>query len=478
MLLLRVAVRKSTLMALAFSVLITNARSGSDSRIEWAELPSEIGAKSETVRFGWLIVPEERDNGGGDRQVRLPFVILKCRGKSPRPDPVLFMSGGPGNASVSGYRGWLRHPILQERDLIILDQRGTGHSQPSLASPEIDAVLQQSTGRNLNNAIDSPPYRAALQSFLDRLRKEGLNLRAYTTRNSASDIADLRRLLGLSEWNLYGISYSTRLMLTVLRDHPEGVRSVILDSPLPLQANWDVEAAGNVLSRLDALFQSVSGKYPNLKARTLELIRRADRSPVQVTVPHPSTNSPVVIRLNGFGVLDALYNALEDTALIPRIPGLLDRACSGDVQSGLAPFVSAMTQVSSYAWGMRFAIWMNEETPFEDLTRRTRVRPGWPESLANWRPANIPQDALELWPKGTPAPIENQPVTSDVPVLIASGEMDPDTPPAYARETARTLRRSRVVTFPGFSHLPLFRHPGGAGLIIDFLNDAGSRARN
>jgi len=461
-----------TLFLLLSAVVLTPvavAQPASQSRIEWAELPPEIGEKSENVQFGWLVVPEDREVGGGDRDLRLPFMILKCRGQSPRPDPVLFMSGGPGVGSVGGFRGWLRHPILQERDMILLDQRGTGHCQPSLAAPEIDAALRASMGRHLNNAIDSESYRDALQACLNRFQKTGLNLRAYTTKNSASDIADLRRLLGLREWNLYGISYSTKLMLTVLRDHPEGVRSVILDSPLPLSADWDTEAAGNVLSRLDALFQSVSRTHPGLKARVLELIRRADRTPIAVTVPHPSTKSPMVVRLNGFGVLDALYAALEDTALIPRIPYLLDRACSGDV-SGLAPLVEAMIQVSSYAWGMRFAVWMNEEIPFEDLDQPARLPKGWPEIVAKWHPANIPAEALALWPKGMPDPIENRPVTSNVPVLIASGELDPDTPPNYAEETARTLPRSRVVSFPGFSHLPLFRHPGGTGLILDFLN--------
>jgi pimeloyl-ACP methyl ester carboxylesterase len=444
-------------------------RSGSSSRIEWAELPPEIGEKSENVRFGWLVVPEDREAGSG-RELRLPFVILKCQGPAPRPDPVLFMSGGPGGGSVSGFRGRLRHPILEKRDLILLDQRGTGHSRPSLAAPEIDAVLRESIGGNLNNAVDSQRYRAALEACLSRFQREGVNLKAYTTTNSAADVADLRRLLGLREWNLYGISYSTKLMLTVLRDHPEGIRSIILDSPLPLQANWDVEAAGNVLSRLDALFQSVSRAHPGLKARTLELIKRADRAPLTVSVPDPYTNSPAVIRLTGFGVMDALYAGLEDTALIPRIPGLLERACSGDVQHGLAPLVAAMIQVPSYAWGMRFAVWMNEEVPFEDLVRTSRVTKGWPASLAKWRPANMPPEVLALWPKGKPDPIENVAVTSDVPVLIASGELDPDTPPDYAKETARTLRRSKVISFPGFSHLPLFRHPGGAGIIVDFLD--------
>jgi pimeloyl-ACP methyl ester carboxylesterase len=213
------------------------------SRIEWADLPAVV-ERSPELKTGYLVVSERRFPAPSGRTIRLPFIIIKSRSASPRPDPVLFMTGGPGGSTMFGGRSFRRSPLLDDRDIILLEQRGNRFAEPALMGPEIDRALRSGWGTRLNGDPDPQAVTEALTAAARSLKEAGVELAGYTTKESAADIADLRRLLEIASWNLYGVSYSTKLMLTVLRDHPQGVRAAILDSVLPLEANCDEGDSG------------------------------------------------------------------------------------------------------------------------------------------------------------------------------------------------------------------------------------------
>ena len=145
----------------------------------------------------------------------------------------------------------------QNRDLILLDQRGTGYSEPTLDCPEFAEVDEQENPGAL---------------CYDRLTEEGINLAAYNTQENAADVADLRVALGIEEWDLLGISYGTRLALEVMRRHPEGVHAVILDSPFPPNADTPVDEVYSFIDALTELFADCERgdycreNYPDLEA--------------------------------------------------------------------------------------------------------------------------------------------------------------------------------------------------------------------
>ena len=443
-------------------------------RIEWADLP-EIVDPAPDLRTGWLVVPENRHDPKS-KAIRLPFVVEKSRNPNAPKDPILFTAGGPGGSTLWAAKRRAHQPLLDDRDLILLEQRGTHYARPSLEAPEVDAALRSGWGTRLDGRPDPAVMKQALGEARARFEVEGVDLSGYTTEESAADIADLQRLLALPALNLYGVSYSTKLMLTVLRDHSEGIRSVLLDSVLTPESNWDEEAPANILEVLDRAI-AAGAKDPKLatacaglKARFLKLAARTNRHPLTITIKNPQDGSPLKVRLDGSGLMSAVYAGLETAGSIRPTLAAMDGACKGDPQT-MAPMV-AMDLGSSQgaAWGMRLSIWCNEELPFERLPRILHPA-GVPKALRGWFQAAVPLEALEGWHQGHPDPKENTPISSAVPILIASGEFDPDTPGAWARAAMARWPNAHLVFFPGMSHAPLFTHPDGGRLMKAFFDD-------
>jgi len=449
-------------------------------RIEWSNLPAAVVDQAPDLRTGYLIVPERRFPVLSQRTVRLPFIIMKSRSTSPRADPVLFTAGGPGGSSLGAARNRQRNPLLDERDVILIEQRGTHWAEPSLMSPEIDAALRSGWGSRLNGDPDPAAVRQAMASTLRQFRSQGIDLAGYTTRESAADIAELRRLLAIPSWNLYGVSYSTKLMLTVLRDHPEGVRSAILDSVLPLEADWDESAPANILAVLERVLQVCTEDAflrehcPDLWNRFRGLLTVANRHPVPIAIKNPMDGTPLTVRLDGAGIMNCVYAALESAGSIRRLPLVLDAACRGETQA-LGPFLEEfLGSTQGSAIGMRLAIWCNEEFPFERPDRMLRPL-GLPPELKTFVQTAVHPAAVTDWPQGRPDPAENRPVSSTLPVLIAAGEFDPDTPIAWARSTSARLPGAHLIAFAGMSHVPLFSHPEAARIMKAFLADPTRR---
>jgi pimeloyl-ACP methyl ester carboxylesterase len=449
-------------------------------RIEWSDLPAAVVDRAPDLRTGYLVVPERRFPAPSRRMVRLPFIIMKSRSASPQPDPVLFTAGGPGGSSLRGARNRQRNPLLDERDVILFEQRGTQWAQPALMSAEIDAAMRSGWGTRLNGEPDPTRVRQAMAAALQRFRSQGIDLAGYTTRESAADIAELRRLLAIPSWNLYGISYSTKLMLTVLRDHPEGIRSAILDSVLPPEANWDEAAPANIVAVLDRVLQAsaedpfLKEHCPDLRNRFRNLLASANRKPLPLAIKSPADGAPLTVPLDGAGIMNSVYAALESAGGIRRLPLALDAACRGNVQA-LAPFLEEYLGSSQgSASGMRLSIWCNEEFPFERPDRIFHPE-GLPPELKAFVQTAVHGAALAEWPQERPDPVENKPVRSSVPLLIAAGEFDPDTPVAWARSAAARLPRAQLIEFAGMSHVPLFSHPDAARIMKAFLAEPARR---
>ncbi|HTL99359.1 MAG TPA: alpha/beta hydrolase, partial [Holophagaceae bacterium] len=363
-------------------------------RIEWSDLPAGIVEKAPDLRTGYLVVPENR-HAAHSKDIRLPFIIEKSRNPSAPADPILFTAGGPGGSSLFGAKRRARQPLLDDRDLILFEQRGTRWAQPSLEAPEVDAALRSGWGTRLDGNPDPAIMRAALAATLKRFKDEGVDLAGYTTEESAADIADLRRLLELPALNLYTVSYSTKLALTLLRDHPEGIRSVILDSVLTPESDWDEEAPSNILEVLDRAIAAglrdtrLREACTGLKARFLKAAAAANRHPVEVRIKSPADGSPLTVRLDGAGLMDCVYAGLETAGGIRPTLLAMDAACKGDFQP-LAPMLEMdLGSTQGASWGMRLAMWCNEELPFEKPSRILHPA-GVPRELKGFIQAAVP----------------------------------------------------------------------------------------
>lgn len=278
----------------------------------------------ETMHCGYLQVPQDRTNPDGP-WIELALVVLEATGPDPAPDPLLYLEGGPGGSAIAGLDLWPESPFRQRRDIILLDQRGTGYSYPRLYCYELDEVnYEADVSEDELLAAEADARAACLARLKDEL---AVDLPAYNSAASAADIADLRAALGVAEWNLLGISYGTRLALTVMRDYPAGVRSVILDSTYPPQVDAWEEDAPNAYRSFRVLFDDCAADaacraaYPDLERRFLALVERWNADPVVI----PDLDETYA----GDDLVEFMFTLFYETVVIPYLPLLIDELDRG-----------------------------------------------------------------------------------------------------------------------------------------------------
>lgn len=438
------------------------------------------GQNPDDVTCGNLIVLENRKRRNG-RTVQVAFAVFKASGPSAVADPLVFTgSGGPGIKELDyvylDVVDWFGafHP---DRDLVFYDQRGIGRSRPSLDCPEFRAALTATRARAQSVEQDAADWRAALHACRDRLAAEGIDLGAYTSAASALDLRDLLTALGYQSWNIYGLSYGTRLALTVMRDAPEGIRSVVLDSTVPVQSNYLADVAASMQRTLDLIFASCAADpscaavYPDLEQTFFDLVDRLNREPATLQGTDPGTKEPITVVVTGDRLLLSVRNWLYDRTLIPLFPLVISTAARGNYAL-LSSFVVQPVDTSR-ADGMFYSVNCSEEMPFitpEVVEAATAgVREEIKRVIVAWGTQSW-LDICAFWGTEPPPAIENEPVVSNIPTLVLAGEYDPITPPAYGRLAADSLSPSYVFELRGFAH-GIFSPGCATDLKLAFLND-------
>jgi pimeloyl-ACP methyl ester carboxylesterase len=443
--------------------------------------------EGERIETGYLVVFEDRARPAG-RTIRLPAAIVRSRGVSPAPDPVVYTAGGPGSSSLSAAAYGGAYRFIDTRDLIVFEQRGTRYAQPSLECPEVDSSRTAGALGSLDAAGDA----AAAGACRARLSGSGIDVSAYTTAASAADLEDLRRVLGIAKWNLYGVSYSTRLMLTVLRDFPDGVRSVVLDSPLPPEARYAATVNAHLTRALTGVLRDCAAQpacrvaYPNLSERLAATLDEADRSPVFVGIDPPAGDAKpgaqTRLRLGAAELVDLLNP--DDTDGLPGLPRLMDQIARRDA-AALRPLIQNRLRSQGFAWGMRYSVWCGEEAPGRTgreiaaggkiADRKAKKGSGKPDLqtvLARLDLSPVPEAVCRNWPV-PPVPGRcSTPVRSAVPTLLITGEYDPYTSQVLAASASRTLSRSYVLTLRGMGHVPtqVWDQPCAMNVAAAFVN--------
>lgn len=406
------------------------------------------------VRCGWLVVPEHHDAPSAQRTLRLHVGVFHRAGVGPAADPIVYLDGGPGGKALEGAASSFDArfaALAAERDVVILDQRGTGYSEPSLDCPELREVLVDQLDERLDPADAVAGQVHAARRCRDRLVGEGVDLSAYNSVQSAADVAALRRLLGYETWNVLGASYGTRLAQTLLRTHPEGVRSVVLDSAYSVSADLDAASADHAAAALDHFFAACaadppcSRRHPELERRFEQLSARLDTEPALV----PTALGDALV--DGSTLWDLLIMSLYEPDLFRAVPRMVEELEQGHT-AGLAELANmAVTFLDGISWGMHMSVWCHEEVPFVDRAAAEAGLARHPQLAGRLR-AQLTRvfETCELWGAGRAEPVENQPVRSDVPTLVLGGAFDPVTPEAGGRQVAAELGRARYV---GYAHL-------------------------
>ena len=387
----------------------------------------------------------ENPQAASGRRISLNIVLLPSLSGEDS-DPLFFLAGGPGQAAAQlapQVREIFRQ-VLRHRDIVLVDQRGTGKSNP---------LNCRSDASTLREAMESD--REALARLKACLAGYDADVRYYTTTIAMDDLDAVRAHLGYEQINLYGGSYGTRAALVYARRHGERVRSIILDGVAPTDMRLPLFAARDAQRALDKLLAdceadaSCRAAQPGLSMRVRTLLERLDTNPPRVRLMHPRTGIPEDVTIEARIVATIIFGALYNPLTASLVPALVARAEGNDFQGLVALGLANDGADENMSVGMQLSVICSEDAPRVSGDDLAREGAG---TIFGGYLLSGQIEACRMWPKGEVDPSYYEPVVSDVPALVLSGDVDPVTPPGWGDAVTRHLKNARHIVVPSTGH--------------------------
>lgn len=392
-------------------------------------------------------VPENRADPHS-RTIKLKLAVLRSRAQVASPDVLAFLAGGPGQAATdsAGAVAAVLRPLLAHRHVLLLDQRGTGGSNALNCKESAAATTPD------DSTFDADKLRAAASACLKQLADRA-DPRYYTTTIAAQDLEDVRKAIGSPQFDLFGVSYGTRMAQQYLMHFPQAVRSVVLDSPVPNSLALGEDFARNLDDALKAQFARCTAE-PACKQKfgdpdqTLYQLRDALRAnPHEVSFRDPQSYRTVKRMLDEDSLASVVRMFAYTPATAALLPLSIDAAARGDVGPLLGQAKLLSGELSELMGsGMQYSVICSEDA---DLLT---ARPQDAHTILGTRMVDALKAVCSVWPKGTRPADFHQPLKTATPVLLLAGQYDPVTPPRYADEVAKGLPNARVLVFKGQAH--------------------------
>jgi pimeloyl-ACP methyl ester carboxylesterase len=431
-------------LLLATAPVARAAPPGTGIALSSCQLAHPITSARVPARCGSLEVLEDPARPDG-RRIRLRVAVIPADNPNAMPDPVFVLAGGPGQAITEVYPRIAPafDRLHRERDIVLVDQRGTGGSGllscPRIGQPGRDVeLLPSAAGRIAGECA----------------RSLGVDLTRYGTEDYVRDLDAVRAALGYDRINLVGFSYGTRAALAYARTHPARARTLVLDGVAPFQMvvgndfDVDSERALQGLFARCAAQPACRERYPRLEEDFRDLVARLDRKPERVRTRHPVTGEAVELTVDGDAVRQvplAFLYAPETAALLPP---LLRQARQGDLGPLAAQGILATADIQA---GMSRPLQLSVLCT-EDVPLYADPPPGAPPTFLGNAARDAFRSLCSEWPRGTLDPSFHAAPRLEVPALLLSGELDPVTPPRHADLAATALPASRRIVAPGQAH--------------------------
>ncbi len=432
--------------------------------------PCRVANVDNEVKCASFEVFENRTTRQG-RKIALNIVVLPAIVRNKEPDPVFFFAGGPGQGAAGLAREALAivGGLNAKRDLVLIDQRGTGKSNglnckiPDATSPEMSDPAKRDAASIM-----------AIETCRDELAKKA-DLGQYTTTVAMADIDEIRAALGYQTINLWGGSYGTRAAMEYLRRYESRVRSVVLDGvappslALPESFSRDATAVLDKMIAACAKEAQCAKRNGELKVTLDELLTQLSKEPRRVSLIDPLAGLKRDITVTREMLLTSVFPALYVPEMVAMLPAALARAKQGDYASLLTMGgVFSDFAEQKLARGMQLSVVCTEDVP--------RVKRGQSPSQLQPQPfgplfVDEFSKACKLWPKGVMPADFVLPVKSAKPVLILSGGLDPVTPPLHGEEVKRNFSNTLHVIAPNVGH-GVSHHGCGPKLIKKFIETA------
>lgn len=408
------------------------------------------GVTTVPARCGTLEVPEDYARPQGKR-IRLAVAVVPALDRAARQVPVALIAGGPGQGSRGFYASVAPafERVRRTRDLVLVDQRGTGDSNLMKCG---DGTEQEESA--LDGTLSDAELVAQTRACLGRLPGDP---RFYTTSVAVRDLDAVRAALGYAQLNLYGVSYGTRVAQHYAQRYPAQARALVIDGVVPSGLALGPDLALVAQRAIDAAFarcardRDCAAAYPGLAQRFTALVADLRQRPREVALAHP-VSGKAITRTFDINQLSGAVRLLSYTPLtLSVLPYLLDEAAKGRPAPLLAQAIAVGDSLGDeLAEGMHNAVVCTEDVPFIDEAGVDRAALG--RTYIGARQLDALVAICGAWPRGVLDADLRQPLTGKVPVLLLSGEVDPVTPPAYGEQARKPLTDAVHVVVPGNGH--------------------------
>ena len=395
------------------------------------------------VKCGKLQVPENYENTAG-AQISINFVVLPAIDNSDNKTPLMFLAGGPGQAAAELASGLRRvfNEVRKTRDLILVDQRGTGESHPLQCEDALEQDIYAVT-----------PEEFSAKDITDCLASFNGDLSQYNSENAIRDFDAVRVALGHPQINIYGGSYGTRAGLVYMRMFPKSLRSVVLDSVGPIEVPIGLFGQSSARS-FNLLLEncqkelSCQKAYPELAQEFNALMTRLGQAPAEISIAHPRLGSQTKFVISKAKLLGTLRMQLYSVATRSLVPLVIHQAYLGNYMP-LAGLVAQSEGGQGIYLGLLFNIACNEDYPRISATDFEQ------DANNNFGAGNSHfgfKMVCPLWPQYRPSEDFYQAVTADIPTLILSGNLDPVTPPSNGEYSAKSLPNNHHIVVENAAH--------------------------
>ena len=432
---------------------------------------------NDNIAWGFLHVPEDWSNLKG-KKIKLAVAVLKAKSKEKSSNSVVYLEGGPGVGGVGGIWVWRNHPMREKSDIILIDIRGVGYSEPSLC-PKLGKKLLGILAKNQSAEEDEKQKAEAAFECKRDLEYRKIDTKQYNSRNIARDLNALKKALNYNDWNVFGVSYGTHIAQVYAQYYPDDVKSLILDSSISNMEDYYDSNTSNYISSLNKVFESCknnpacNAQFPNLEEDYYATIDKLEKTPITVKAGKNITETEE-FTYNAEDFKVALQQALYDKNLIEVFP-LLITEFNNENESTLSALVAAFSALLNMDYGAYYCMTCNEAIPansFEeyaqDANKHKKLKGGLSFYKSDFR-------VCQKWNENTIIDTTTTPnIPFDRPVLVFAGEFDPITPFENGNKMLNKYENAFLVQVPSAGHAPSFAEEGFK-ITTEFVNNPNQR---
>lgn len=421
------------------------------------------------------------------QQFELPVVYFPTLFWHDKRDPVLYISGGPGGSSwlsedeISPWYAWLDE-VDWQRDVVLYDQRGVGLSQPALSCPELDRLREALLPKNISTQEASALMAEKALECRHRLQRNGIDFARFNTRTNAHDAHDLMLSMGHSRWDVFGVSYGTRVALELMRMAPNRIGAAVLDSVYPPQVSselsdpWLLGRVVQMVPLICELATDCAMRPSELLAFLERAVERLQKKPLRFHFVDTASQQFRTVLYTYEDFIWLLFESMYQWHLLADLPEVIRSVALGQDNPVLHGMVKDSVENylgNSISDPVANAVDCNDAPPVtqKDFNRQRKIYGDpWNILAHSWS-----NHACRYWKDNDEAKQFRQPVVSDIPTLLLSGEFDPVTPPEWASLAAQNLPNSLLFQFPSIGHGALDSHVCAVDVVRQFwLNGLNS----